>query len=252
MKYILSPRNLRELTRLARRRTLVAFDFDGTLAPIVADRDGARMRPSTARLLERVCADFSCAVVSGRSRDDVAGRLGGAAVRYVVGEHGADDGHSHTYGHREIGAALASLRRALPARDGIEIEVKRASLAIHYRKARDRKAARAVIHASVARLPAGLRLVAGKCVVNVVPARAPHKGDVLERLLRLERADGAIYVGDDDTDEDAFRTALPVPSLMVRVGRSRRSRAGYYLRNQREVGRLLQALAGARKNGRRG
>ena len=248
MKYILSSPNVRELRRFARGRALVAFDFDGTLAPIVTDRDHAHMRASTARLFDIVCAAYPCAVVSGRSRDDVTNRLGDAAVRYVVGEHGADDGASLTHGRREMAAALAALRLALSNRDGIDLEVKRASLAIHYRRAPDRKSARAAIDGALARLPSDVRLLPGKCVVNVVSARVPHKGEALQRLLRLEAADAALYVGDDDTDEDAFRMTLPVPAFMVRVGRSRRSGAGYYLRNQREIDRLLQYLAAARMN----
>jgi trehalose 6-phosphate phosphatase len=249
MRYILSSPNVRELRRIARGRALVAVDFDGTLAPIVTERDHAYMRASTARLFESVCAAYPCAVVSGRSREDVANRLGDAAVRYVVGEHGADDGStSLTHGRREIAAAVAALRLALSHRDGIDLEVKRASLAIHYRRARDRKSARAAIDGALARLPSGVRLLPGKCVVNVVSARVPHKGEALQRLLRLEAADAALYVGDDDTDEDAFRMTLPVPAFMVRVGRSRRSGAGYYLRNQREIDRLLQTLAAARMN----
>jgi trehalose 6-phosphate phosphatase len=246
MKYILSSPNVRELRRFARGRALVAFDFDGTLAPIVTDRDQAHMRASTARLFDRVSAVYPCAVVSGRSREDVANRLGDAAVRYVVGEHGADDGTSHTHGRREMAAALAALRLALSHRDGLDLEVKRASLAIHYRRAPDRKSARAAIESALARLPSGVRLLPGKCVVNVVSARVPHKGETLQRLLRLEAADAALYVGDDDTDEDAFRMTLPVPAFMVRVGRSRRSGAGYYLRTQREIDRLLYTLAAAR------
>jgi len=250
MKHILSSRNVGALKRLARGRAVIAFDFDGTLAPIVTDREHAQMRFSTTHLFERVCAAYPCAVVSGRSRDDVAGRLGDAAVRYVVGEHGADDGTSRAHGRREIRATLAALRLALSHRDGIDLEVKRASLAIHYRRARDRKSARIAIDGVLAGLPAGLRLLPGKCVVNVVPARAPHKGEALQHLLRLEAADAALYVGDDDTDEDAFRMALDVPAFMVRVGPSRRSGADYYLRNQREIDRLLQTLATARVNRR--
>ena len=82
------------------------------------------MRASTARLFDRVSAVYPCAVVSGRSRADVANRLGDAAVRYVVGEHGADDGTSHTHGRREMAGALAALRLALSHRDGIDLAVK--------------------------------------------------------------------------------------------------------------------------------
>jgi trehalose 6-phosphate phosphatase len=137
------------------------------------------------------------------------------------------------------------MRRLLGGWDGIDIEVKRASLAVHYRNAADRLAARHAIEAALARLPAGVRLVPGKCVVSVVFERAPHKGDAIRRLLYLERAERALYVGDDDTDEDVFRLRPSVPLLTVRVGRATRSAAGYYLRHQREIDLLLKRLASA-------
>jgi Trehalose-phosphatase len=91
---------------LANGRTLLCFDFDGTLAPIVTDRNGARMRPRTARLFRDACLVFPCAVISGRSRDDVAPRLGDVAVRYVVGDHGADAGTPRPEFHRQMAGIM--------------------------------------------------------------------------------------------------------------------------------------------------
>ncbi|HKU43339.1 MAG TPA: trehalose-phosphatase, partial [Polyangiales bacterium] len=71
MKHVLSRENREVLAQLARTRVLLAFDYDGTLAPIVAQRDRAHMRARTRRLLARVCALYPCAVISGRSRLDV-------------------------------------------------------------------------------------------------------------------------------------------------------------------------------------
>src|SRR4051812_22741123 len=59
-----------------------------TLAPIVADREHARMRTKTAQLLDQVCRVYPCAVISGRSKADVGGRLGNASVKYIIGNHG--------------------------------------------------------------------------------------------------------------------------------------------------------------------
>jgi trehalose 6-phosphate phosphatase len=88
--------------------------------------------------------------------------------------------------------------------------------------------------------------VPGKRVVNVVPAEAPHKGDAFRQLLRAERAEQALYVGDDDTDEDVFRLEPPDRPVTVRMGPSRRSRAEYFVREQGEIDDLLRMLAAFR------
>jgi trehalose 6-phosphate phosphatase len=90
-----------------------------------------------------------------------------------------------------------------------------------------------------------MRVVAGKLVVNVVPERAPHKGDALLALREKERPT-AIYVGDDVTDEDVFVLDEPGALVSARIGRSVRSAAPYYLRDQREMDTLLEVLARAR------
>lgn len=246
MKYILAQRNRAHLAALARQPALLAFDFDGTLAPIVADRHTARMRRTTERLLRDVCALFPCAVISGRSRDDVSRRLGDLPVRYVVGDHGADAGTGRKRFGEQMAEVLHVLRQVLGGEPGIDVENKGSSLAIHYRMAPDADAARHAIEASVVSFMPRVRLLPGKCVVNIVPALAPHKGDAFRQLLRTERAQTALYVGDDDTDEDVFRLDIPEKPLTVRVGASPRSRATYFLRQQREIDSLLRVLAVAR------
>ena len=71
-KPLLAPAHLAELARFAADRTLVALDFDGTLAPIVARPGDARMRARTALLLARVARRYPVVVVSGRARRDAA------------------------------------------------------------------------------------------------------------------------------------------------------------------------------------
>lgn len=89
---MLAQSNLGVLAQLAWARVLLAFDFDGTLAPIVEDRDRARMRARTSRAFAKVCGLYPCAVISGRSQSDVAKRLAGATVKYVIGNHGLEPG----------------------------------------------------------------------------------------------------------------------------------------------------------------
>ena len=242
MKYLLSPPSTDVLYGLTRTRALLAFDYDGTLAPIVASRDDAQMRPETAALFGRVCELFPCAVISGRSQADVAARLRGAPVKYVVGNHGAEPSGGLERFAADVARAREWLREALAEQEGIEIEDKSYSLAVHYRRADDPVAAAAAIAAAVSKLPASMRVVDGKRVVNVVAERAPNKGDALLDLRALEHADTVLYVGDDVTDEDVFELNQPGRVIGVRVGESQSSAAQYFLRDQLEMDELLRTL----------
>lgn len=247
MRHLLASSNVELLAQVAWSRVLLAFDFDGTLAPIVDDRDGAAMRDETARLFEQVCGLYPCAILSGRSRDDVAGRLGQAPVRYVVGNHGLEPGGSLEECARAVSTVRPLLARALAGCRGIDLEDKRYSLALHYRRSRHRREDRDVILTAAAALPIPLRVVSGKLVVNLLPEGAPNKGEALLHLRAEERADTALFVGDDVTDEDVFALDQPGRLLTVRVGLSRSSAARYFLRDQREVDGLLWRLVGFRK-----
>src|SRR5262245_9730135 len=90
MRRLLTPRNRELLRSFLQAKVLLAFDYDGTLAPIVTDPDQAYMRESTRNLLDHVARAYPCVVISGRARADVASRLGGAPVRDVVGNHGSE------------------------------------------------------------------------------------------------------------------------------------------------------------------
>jgi trehalose 6-phosphate phosphatase len=92
--YILSPRNRAVLSTFARSKGLVAFDFDGTLAPIKEDPFQVWVAPQTRMLLKRLCALYPCMVISGRAREDVQRRLRGTGIPCIIGNHGADLGHT--------------------------------------------------------------------------------------------------------------------------------------------------------------
>lgn len=246
MRDILAAPQAVLLARLAAGRTLLAFDFDGTLAPIVADRDRAAMRPRTAALLARLCAHYPSAVISGRARADVRARLRGAPVRYVVGNHGLEPSPNLAACKRILTAVRPVLIAALRGQPGVDIEDKGFSLAVHYRHAPRKRAARAAIDAAIAALPAAMRLVPGKLVVNLVPEEAPDKGDALFALRGKARATAVLFVGDDVTDEDVFRRTDIDGLVGVRVGTSRATAARYALRDQRAVDTLLARLLALR------
>jgi trehalose 6-phosphate phosphatase len=242
---ILAPEARPVLEAAARERALLVFDFDGTLAPIVPDRAAARVPESTRALLRAVAVLYPTAVLSGRARADVAGRLDGIPLVAVVGNHGAEAGHGPL--DRSRRALVVSWREALAAglaaHPGIELEDKHFSLAVHYRRAPCRTAARRAVLACAGRL-ARAHVFVGRAVVNLVPDDAPDKGVAIDELQRRTAARQVVYVGDDRTDEDVFRSGRV--EVGIRVGRTRRSSAQYYLPAQRDVDGLLRALLGAR------
>jgi trehalose 6-phosphate phosphatase len=233
---------LRLLADLTRTRALLAFDYDGTLAPIVADRELAVMRDRTQTLFSEICELYPCAVISGRSKADVAFRLGGAQVKHIVGNHGLEPGNNLGEFEREVAIVRPLLALALAPFRGVDIEDKGYSIAIHYRRSRQKRIARSAIHAAVEALPLPMRVVGGKLVVNVVPVRAANKGDALVAIKATEAAESALYVGDDVTDEDVFEVGQSTGLFTVRVGRSKRSAAQYFLRDQREIDVFLAML----------
>ena len=136
-------------------------------------------------------------------------------------------------------------RRLSPFR-GVRIENKTFSIAIHYRRSREKKKARAAILEAAAAL-GPIRVIGGKQVVNILPEGAPHKGIALERERDRLRRDTAIYVGDDETDEDVFGLDQPGRLLTVRVGPKRTSQASYYVKSQAAVDDLLAVLVRLRE-----
>ena len=86
----MAKRHIGTLEEFTHSNVLLAFDFDGTLAPIVRDPARARMRPETRRLLGAVALRYPCVVISGRARHDVLKRVGSVPVWQVSGNHGLE------------------------------------------------------------------------------------------------------------------------------------------------------------------
>jgi len=246
VKNILAKGQRTTLLDFAQERVLLAFDFDGTLAPIVRDPEAAAMRPSTSELLAKVSKLYPCVVISGRSRADVMAKVDAIPLRAIFGNHGMEPSPNLRTWRRLAARWHAQLASSLPPIAGVVIENKGVSLAVHYRKARARAAARRLILIAAAALP-GARIVEGKMVVNALPAGAPDKGTALTSLCKRLRCNSAIYVGDDENDEDIFALARRCRLLGIRVGSAQRTQAAYFVPNQVAVDRLLAKLIAARE-----
>jgi len=243
--YLFSRPNHDLLEMFAWSNVLLAFDYDGTLAPLVNAPAHAAMRASTRRFLRRVSKLYPCVVITGRAKADAIGRLRHIEVCRVVGNHGAEPSPHGEAMRRRVQQWLPVLKARLSGRQGVVIEDKGFSVAVHYRQARERNSTRRAV-LSAARSLKDVRLVGGKLVVNFLVPGAPHKALALERERSHFACDTVIYVGDDETDEDVFQIDQPGQLLSIRVGRKRTSAAPYYIRNQAEIDRLLETLVAAR------
>lgn len=243
MKNILAKRELNRLSQFVSPNTLIAFNFDGALAPLSRDPRVAQLRKSTLRLLNQLATKYPTAVISGRPRADVLARLNGAPVRAVVGNHGLEPSPDAPRYHDMVRGWLPRLRTTLTEQQGVEIENKLYSLSIHYRRARSKTAAHAAISAAIAELGPQARVVPGKLVLNLLPAEAPSKGTALLGLRSTLQAPHALFVGDDLSDEAVFATEQPDDNLIgVRVGRTSHSSASHYLSTQADIDQLLKRL----------
>jgi trehalose 6-phosphate phosphatase len=248
--HLFSPEGQARLAALLRRRPLLAFDFDGTLAPIVPRPHDARLSSAVSTRLRRLSLQLPVAIVTGRTVADVRTRLDFEPA-YIVGNHGAEEDTPRDVGTGPPAApALDGLRAVLHhhsaelAALGVMVEDKRLSLALHYRLSAQREQAREFIAELLGPLSTSLHVFAGKMVVNVTPPHAPDKALAMHSLLARCGASCAFFAGDDVNDEPVFASA-PADWLTVRVGRDEAaSRAHFCLAGPHEMALLLERMCG--------
>jgi len=241
----LAQANVELLQQFAWSKVLLAFDYDGTLAPIVDDPGLARMRPATRTLLRTVARLFPCVVISGRATRDIRTHLTGLPLADVIGNHGIASSRAIAPLVDEVRRWMPLLQGRLAGLKGVTIEDKGMSVALHYRRSREKRLARRRIDETVELIPRA-RVIRGKQVVNLLPEGAPHKGLALRAARQRLGCDTAIYVGDDEADEDVFSLDEPGRLLSIRVEESPQSRAGFFLRTQAEIDELLRVLGDCR------
>ena len=245
LRHLFSPEGSAALAATMALSPLLAFDFDGTLAPIVARHDDARVPLSVARRLQALAGRLPLAIVSGRSVADIRSRLD-FEPRFIVGNHGAENPVAPL--QVDSVRALDPVRErfrvqaAELARAGISLEDKHRSLALHYRLAPDRELAHRLVTALLHGLPSDVRVFGGKMVVNVAAAGAPDKAQAVIALIEHAQVQSAVFVGDDLNDEPVFACAQP-HWLTVRVGRDDpNSRAMFCLDHFSEVAAMLDRM----------
>jgi trehalose-phosphatase len=232
------------------------FDYDGTLTPIVNNPKQAHLKPSVRRLIKQLSEYFPVAIVSGRDLRDVREFVRLDHLIYA-GSHGfriaGPGGISWTHSEAEkIFPILDQLEKSLGEKfaghQGIVIERKYSALAIHYRNApkHSYKQINLVVDGLLREIP-DLKKGRGKKIIEIKPAFDWNKGKAVEWILRkMGFADQEeylpVYVGDDTTDEDAFR-ALADHGITILVGdHGGISSADMQLRDSGQVEELLHVL----------
>jgi trehalose-phosphatase len=248
------PAELRRvIVQLARTpRLLVACDYDGTLAPIVADPTQAKPLPESVHALRSLAAlpATTTAVISGRALRDLATLSRLPAEVYLVGSHGSefDVGFVH-----ELEPAATQLRTELQmglqeivgGKPDVTLEAKPASVAVHVRRATP-EVAEEVLEV-VRNGPAtweGVQVTEGKEVIELAVVQT-DKGNALDALRHQVGATAAIFLGDDVTDEKAF-ARLHGPDLGIKVGDGD-TLADYRIRSTTEVATVLAFLMEERR-----
>jgi trehalose 6-phosphate phosphatase len=256
--------HLKAIERVLAGKTLAVFlDYDGTLTPIVDRPELALLDAEMREVLKALAGLCLTAIVSGRDLADVRQMVGLDGL-YYAGSHGFDiSGPEHTRIEYQEGKAFlpdltqaaAQLDETLGAIPGCLVERKRFAIAVHYRLVAQQDLD--TVSTAVARIAAQhprLRRSGGKKIYELRPQLDWDKGKALAWLLKALDLDTSavlpLYLGDDETDEDAF-AAVDERGLGILVAaQPQPSRARYRLADTDEVKSFLKALVSILEKGR--
>jgi len=241
---------------------LLLSDYDGTLTPIASRPDEAVLSPEVRERLRKLTGkpNFSIGIISGRPLSETRAMVGVAGI-YYAGNHGLEiEGPGLNYvnpaaeaARAEIKGLVGQLSASLGNIRGVIIEDKGLSLSVHYRMVEKGYVitVNEVFHQIVSSLlsEGKIRITSGKKVWEVRPPIDWHKGkavalirDEVKKLLQLEQL-LTIYLGDDTTDEDAFRVVRRPQGWSIFVGQENMaSEADYFLNSTSEVADFLSRL----------
>mmetsp|Transcript_1834 Transcript_1834/g.2506 ORF Transcript_1834/g.2506 Transcript_1834/m.2506 type:complete len:324 (+) Transcript_1834:243-1214(+) len=245
---------------ISNKQLIIFLDYDGTLTPIVSDPDQAIISDENREILTSVKETFTTNIVSGRAVDKVSGFLNLEGLLFA-GSHGFDirgssRGQDVKY---EVAAeylpSLGTLRDVMKEKlshvEGAYVEDNVYSVTIHYRNcdAQHVPEMKRILDAEKEAYE-NIVITEGKKVFELRPNFVWHKGEAVKWILESQNFTGeefcAIYIGDDKTDEDAFKVLQEYPHLdgigILVSEENRDSFATFSLRNPTEVGTFLSRL----------
>ncbi|HOK35214.1 MAG TPA: trehalose-phosphatase [Candidatus Pacearchaeota archaeon] len=254
-KKIINPFYFRSFKTIFSKRNLVFFlDYDGTLTPIVARPELAIISPEMKNSLKELSKKYQIVIVSGRIRKEVEKMVGIEGIFYA-GSHGMDiKGPKKSMIHPQaksvipiISKLVESLSERLGSIPGILIENKKYSFAVHYRLVAQKDFSKIKKEVDkIKKTYPELRLIAGKKVFEFLPAIDWNKGKavlwIMEALdVNFENFE-IIYIGDDVTDEDAFRVIGPRGTGILVAEEEKISFANFRVFSPNEVEQLFKKI----------
>ncbi len=241
--------------QLSHKKPVIFLDYDGTLAPIVSKPYLAVVSPEMKAAVDWLARFCTVAIITGRSRETVKRFLGLDNVIYA-GSHGLDIAGPRGSGlrcdvgrdfYQTIRRLSGDLAQALQGIRGALVEQNRYNTAVHYRLVAPEEVGhlRKLVD-NVLLNHSNLRKTEGKMILEIRPAIDWDKGKAALWILETLGLDSShalpFYIGDDVTDEDAFR-ALKERGIGILVAEApRKTAATYILRDTEEVYRFLQAM----------
>jgi trehalose-phosphatase len=254
-----SERDVQQIVeQLAGRPFALFLDYDGTLTPIVRRPEDAKLSDSMRDLVARLAEHHTVAIISGRDLSDVQAMVGLENLVYA-GSHGFDihgpgglemQQEEASQSLPQLDAAEQDLSNKLQSIRGARVERKRFAIAIHYREVEDEHRVEQIEQAvdDAVSTHHGLRRRSGKKIFELQPDVTWDKGHALRWLIdKLQIRDDTVvvYIGDDVTDEDAFRALRSRDGgIGIRVAETPNepTRAHYLVRNCEQVEQLLESL----------
>jgi trehalose 6-phosphate phosphatase len=243
------------IKHIQQKRLVVFLDYDGTLTPIVERPDLALLSANMRQTIADLAGYCPVMIISGRDRADVQ-QLVQLDDIFYAGSHGFDitgpHGHQMTCERGEdflpiLDRVDQELQRRLAPLEGVLVDRKKFSIAVHIRGvAREAQwIVEAIVDDVLVRYP-NLRKGYGKKVFELQPRLDWHKGKAMLWLLQTLKLDESdvlpLYIGDDLTDEDAFRTLTARGIGIVVEAGTRLTAATYVLKHPGEVLAFLRCL----------
>lgn len=224
-------------------RLLITCDFDGTLAPIVNNPADARPLPSAADALVGLSEvpSTDVALISGRALTVLRELSAMPSTVHLVGSHGAefDTGFAHSIDEALLAQITKELNTIAAERAGVTVETKPASVALHVRNAGAADGDAALREARKAAESWDAQLTEGKAVLEFAVI-STDKGEAVDILRERHDASAVVFLGDDVTDEKAFRR-LRDADVGIKVGPGE-TLAGYRIESPEDVALALEYL----------
>ena len=245
MKNLFSKAGLREIKKFSRSKTLLAFDFDGTLIPIIGNYAHTELDSSLRQVLVEILNYLPVIIITGRGKSDLE-KILNEKKWVVIGNHGIEglsqNEKKKIKDYRKFMSDLKKhIKKTFVGIDRVYFEDKKISITCHFGKCLDPSADRESMIRQFQDMPKGPRLILGKSVLNILPTHKEDKGTAIIKVMKKFRCKRAVYIGDDHTDEAVFKLKNK-NILKIRVCRSKKSFANYYVSEQADVFKVVSGI----------